>query len=234
MNTIQNNLVSIHRQIQIACERCSRKPKEVKLLLATKTVEPNRIIEAISFGETIIGENKVQEAVSKYPSILHLPVEKHFIGNLQTNKVKQILEITDVIQSVDRMSLVKELDKQLTKLSKTMNILVQVNSSYEDTKSGVKPEETISFIKEVSQYPTLHIKGLMTIGANSEDEAKVRKSFSLVKDLSVEISKLGFSNVSMDVLSMGMSSDLSIAIEEGSTMIRVGSAIFGERRMDNG
>jgi PLP dependent protein len=229
MSTIQNNLASIHHQIEAACKKCGRETNEVKLLLATKTVEPNQIIEAVSLGETIIGENKVQEAVSKYPSIQQLSVEKHFIGNLQTNKVKQIIEITDVIQSVDRISLVKELDKQLTKLSKTMDILVQVNSSYEDTKSGVRPEETISFIKEVAQYQTLNIKGLMTIGANSEKEVLVRKSFSMIKELSLEISTLGLRNVSMDILSMGMSSDLSIAIEEGSTMVRVGSAIFGKR-----
>lgn len=227
---IQEQIQKIRARIDAACIRASRDPSEVRLMLVTKTVPVERIQYALNAGQMLIGENKVQEALQKLDLIEHHPgLDYQFIGSLQTNKVKDVLRFATCVQSVDRMRLARALDQQLQKEGRILDILIQVNTSYEESKFGVTPEEAIPLIKEVADIKTLNIKGLMTIGLFSEDEEKVRACFRKLKQIQLEVQSLALPGVQMDVLSMGMSGDLDIAIEEGSTMIRVGTAIFGQR-----
>lgn len=229
MQDIKSNLTTIHARIEKACRKAGRKKEEVKLLLATKTVPAERILIAGECGENLIGENRVQEAVEKLEAIEHFPFERHFIGHLQSNKVKDILKYAHTIQSIDRLSIAEKLENHLQKEGRSINVLIQVNSSYEESKFGMEPEKAIELLRSVSKLSCLRIKGLMTIGANTEEETLIRKSFQIIKNLQKQIIKEGIEGVSMDILSMGMSSDLELAIEEGSSLIRVGSAVFGNR-----
>lgn len=224
------NLSVIRKRIKVTCNRCGRNPDDVKLLLATKTVAAEKIEIVLKAGENIIGENKVQELKSKYEFLKTTDAAIHFIGHLQTNKIKEVLKYANCIQSIDRMGLVYALDKQLQALGKSMDILLQVNTSFEESKFGIAPDETFAFAKEVSGFDTLKIKGLMTIGLFSAEQEKVRKCFRLLNNLKYEIVEMNLPNTEMDILSMGMSGDLEAAIEEGSTMVRVGTAIFGQRK----
>lgn len=230
MQDIKKNLQIINDRISQACEKSGRSRDEVKLLLATKTVSAERIKIALDTGYTLIAENKVQELKEKFDELQSIPHTAHFIGHLQSNKVKEIIRYeVDCLQSVDRMSLVKKLQKRLEFEDKTMEVLIQVNTSYEESKFGVKPVDTLDFVKKVAKYDRLKIKGLMTIGLFSAESEKIRKCFKLLKSLQQEIVELEIPNVEMKELSMGMSGDLEIAIEEGATIVRVGTAIFGER-----
>lgn len=230
MNDIAQNIATIKERMRKACEACGRNPEEVKLLLATKTVPPSVIIEAIKSGETLIGENKVQELKTKFEELKGVPHTKHFIGHLQTNKIKEILK-TEVkcIQSLDRWDLAEKLQQRLEYEEKTMEVLIQVNTSQEESKFGLEPSEVLDFVKKVAVLDRLKIKGLMTIGLFSADTEEVRKCFKILKNLQQEIVAENIPNVEMKELSMGMSGDLETAIEEGSTIIRVGTAIFGQR-----
>lgn len=229
--TIAENISKIKKRIDYACKHSGRNTNEIKLLLATKTVSSQRIKEAFLCGATLIAENKVQEVKEKYEALKELSFEQHFIGHLQTNKVKEILKYNiSCIQTIDRIGLVEKLHNQLVLENKTMDVLIQVNTSNEESKFGVRPEEVIGFIKKVSEFKTVKIKGLMTIGLFSSDFEKVRACFKLLKSLKQEVIVAQLPNVEMKELSMGMSGDLEIAIEEGATIIRVGTAIFGERQ----
>lgn len=229
-NTIIENLNIILNRIKNACEKSGRNPQEVKLLMATKTVSPEDIKIALSTGQTLIAENKVQELKDKYEALKDTPHTSHFIGHLQTNKVKDVVKYgVSCVQSVDRLELAEKLHQRLQQENKTMEVLIQVNTSAEESKFGVSPEETLDLVKQVSQLDTLKIKGLMTIGLFSSDENKVRTCFQLLKDIQQKIIAENIPNVEMQELSMGMSGDLEIAIAEGATIIRVGTAIFGER-----
>nr|WP_154200209.1 YggS family pyridoxal phosphate-dependent enzyme [Ancylomarina sp. 16SWW S1-10-2] len=200
-------------------------------MLATKTVEPERIKEAFKCGETLIAENKVQEIKQKFEGLKNFSHEQHFIGHLQTNKIKEILKYNiSCIQTIDRMSLAEKLHNRLTLENKTMDVLIQINTSNEESKFGYAPSESLNFVKEVAKFKTLKIKGLMTIGLFSSDKEKVRACFKLLKSIQQDIINAQIPNVEMNELSMGMSGDLEIAIEEGATIIRVGTAIFGERQ----
>lgn len=227
--TIIHNLRTIHQRIQFACKRSGRDPKEVKLLLATKTVDSSRIKFALEQGETLIGENKVQELDSKCEAIAGFKPEVHFIGHLQTNKVKDVIKCASCIESIDRIKLANKLNERLSFENKTINVHIQVNTSYEDSKFGVSPEKSLELLREVSKLENIHIKGLMTIGLFSSDPEKVRKCFRLLKNIQKEAMALDLPGVSLKELSMGMSGDLEIAIEEGATIVRVGTAIFGKR-----
>lgn len=229
MNNINDNLENVHARIKSACKSTNRNIEDVRLLLATKTVDTDRIKIALDCGETLIGENKVQELRDKYEQLLNYDIEKHFIGYLQTNKIKDVLKYATCIQSVDRIDLVQKLDKRLMYEGRAIDIFIQVNTSYEKSKFGVLPEEAINLVKETSCYDTLRIKGLMTIGLLSSDNESVRKCFKLLKSLQEQIIEKNIEGVSMDDLSMGMSGDFETAIEEGATIIRVGSDIFGNR-----
>lgn len=229
MDTIKNNLSIIHQRIKKACEKVNREANDVRLLLATKTVPADRIALALECGETLLGENKVQELKEKDPILYQYNCEKHYIGHLQTNKIKEVLRYVTCIESIDRLDLVQKLDQRLQFEGRSMDILIQVNTSYEDSKFGLDPVSVVPFIKEVSKYETLNIKGLMTIGLFSAEEAKVRKCFRLLKNIQQQVIEENILNVDMTELSMGMSGDLEVAIEEGATIVRVGTAIFGER-----
>ncbi|HLS11930.1 MAG TPA: YggS family pyridoxal phosphate-dependent enzyme [Flavobacteriaceae bacterium] len=224
------NIEAIEQRIVEACIKSGRKPEDVKLLLATKTVSAERIRTVINQGYTLIGENKIQEAMAKQEVLKELPIEWHFIGHLQTNKVKFITQFTDVVQSIDRLRLASKLQNRLVyDKRKSMDVFIQVNTSFEASKFGVPPEKALELIKQVSELPRLNIKGLMTIGILSSKDDKVRDCFKLLKEIQLKAQELSLPNASFDELSMGMSNDLELAIEEGSTMIRVGTAIFGKR-----
>ncbi|MDM1396116.1 YggS family pyridoxal phosphate-dependent enzyme [Myroides odoratimimus] len=227
---IKDNLASIEKRITAACVHSGRSRDEVQLLLATKTVDADRIKMAIEEGYPLIGENKVQELRDKYEGIGTDNCTRHFIGHLQTNKIKDILKYgVTCIESIDRISVVEKLQQLLERDDRTIDVLIQVNTSDEDSKFGVAPEAAIDFIKEVATYDRLHIKGLMTIGLFSAEESLVRPCFKILKKVQQETIALQLPNVEMKELSMGMSHDLEIAIEEGATIVRVGTAIFGER-----
>ena len=227
---IIHNLNVILKRIENACINAGRNPKEVKLLMATKTVSTDRIKIALQTGQTLIAENKVQEVKEKYEDLKNIPHTSHFIGHLQTNKIKDILKYrVQCVQSVDRLDLAEKLHQKLLAEEREMDILIQVNTSNEESKFGVSPENTLDLVKEISTLSTLKIKGLMTIGLFSSDEERVRTCFQLLKSLQQKITNLNLPNVEMKELSMGMSGDLEIAIQEGATIVRVGTAIFGER-----
>ncbi|MBS4207292.1 YggS family pyridoxal phosphate-dependent enzyme [Bacillus sp. FJAT-50079] len=227
---IGDNLQQIRKRINLACQSVGRKPEEIKLLLATKTVTVEKIKQALDAGETLIGENKVQELQQKYPLLQEDDrAEWHFIGHLQTNKVRSVLKYATCIHSVDRLKLGKELHKQLTKENRQLDILVQVNTSYEESKFGIAPNETLNLIEQLTELDTLNLKGLMTIGKLTTDVKETRKCFRLLKSIQQQVIQQNFAGVEMDILSMGMSNDFEVAIEEGATLVRVGTAIFGER-----
>lgn len=227
---IQENIKYILQRIEKACIANNRDPQEVQLLLATKTVPAARIRLAIEAGQTLLGENKIQEIKEKYDDLLDLKPTNHFIGHLQTNKIKDILKYdVTCIHSIDRLDLATKLHQRLTSKNKTMEVLIQVNTSNEESKFGIAPEDALALIQEVAQLDTLRIKGLMTIGLFSADEAQIRPCFQLLKNIQQQAKELHLPNVEMKELSMGMSGDLEIAIAEGATIVRVGTAIFGER-----
>ena len=228
--SIVENLKIILERIESACHKSNRNPDEVRLLLATKTVSAENIKIAIKAGQTLIAENKVQEVKEKYESLKSIPHESHFIGNLQSNKIKDLLKCDiSCVQSLDRLDLAKKLHQRLLFENKTIEVLIQVNSSNEESKFGVHPGQAIELIQQVSKLETLKIKGLMTIGLFSAETEKVRKCFQLLKEIQEKVISLNIPNVDMKELSMGMSGDLETAIEEGSTIVRVGTAIFGQR-----
>ena len=226
MSFIIENIVNIKSRIRAAAENSGRNPNEIKLLLATKTVLAQNIITAIESGETLIGENKIQELKGKYEELKNTPHQTNFIGHLQTNKIKEVIKYADCIQSVDRLELAEKLQKRLEFENRTLDVFIQVNTSYEASKYGISPENALTFAHQIKQLDRLNIKGLMTIGLFSAETKKIRKCFKLLKNIQ---SQLLEKELPVHDLSMGMSNDLETAIEEGSTIIRVGTAIFGKR-----
>ncbi|MNK53767.1 hypothetical protein D3C87_727360 [compost metagenome] len=228
-NDIIFNLNKVHQRIENACKVVGRNPEDVQLLLATKTVPAEKIRVAIEAGETLMGENKMQELRDKNDILQNLPVERHFIGHLQTNKVKDVLKYVTCIQSLDRMNLAEELHKQLLNQNRKLDVFVQVNTSYEESKFGLPPETVLSFIKKIKTYETLNIKGLMTIGLLDVEKEKMIPSLRLLRTIRDEIYSEGIEGLQNLKLSMGMSQDLELAIAEGSNMVRIGTSIFGNR-----
>lgn len=229
-NTILENLKVIEDKIRACCHLNDRDPKEVKLLLATKTVPPNRIKTALLAGYTLIAENKVQELRDKYDDLKNIPHTNHFIGHLQTNKIKYILQ-HDVtcVQSIDRFDLAQKINQRLQLENRTIDILIQVNTSMEESKFGISPDKAIDLIRQIAILKNVKIKGLMTIGLFSAEEDKIRACFRLLKNLQQDIIKAEIPDVEMTELSMGMSGDYEIAIAEGATIVRIGTAVFGKR-----
>ncbi|MBL7682019.1 MAG: YggS family pyridoxal phosphate-dependent enzyme [Flavipsychrobacter sp.] len=213
----------------MACTCTGRDIAEVKLLLATKTVSIPDIQEALSCGIGLVGENKVQELAAKQPLLKQEGASFHFIGHLQTNKVKDVLKYADCIQSVDRLDLAKKLHERLCFENRTMDIMLQVNTSAEATKFGVHPGALADFAKQVAVFDTLKVKGLMTIGLFDAEQARVRNCFRTLRVLKERLQQYNLPGFDMQELSMGMSNDLETAIDEGATIIRVGTAIFGKR-----
>ena len=225
---IRENVQFARNKIAEACRRSGRKSEEIELVAITKTVDVEQINEAIEAGIRVVGENRVQEAWRKFQEVGE-KVHWHMVGHLQTNKVKRVLQFADMIHSVDSVYLAREIQTQAKKLERTIEILIQVNTSGEESKFGLEPEATIGAIEEVSTLPNLTIKGLMTIGAFLPNPEDVRPCFKLLHDLKDRVNERGITSVEIGTLSMGMTNDYEIAIEEGSTMVRVGTAIFGER-----
>jgi pyridoxal phosphate enzyme (YggS family) len=226
---IISNLKLVHDRIENACILSGRNKSDVQLLLATKTVPADNIRIAIETGETLIGENKMQELRDKDSVLKELHIERHFIGHLQTNKIKDVLKYVTCIQSLDRLSLAQELDKQLQKQGKNIDVFVQVNTSYEESKFGLAPNDVIPFIKGIKKYDTLKIKGLMTIGLLDVQKEKMQPSLRLLREIRDNIYAEEIENQTKLLLSMGMSQDLELAIAEGSNMVRIGTSIFGNR-----
>ena len=223
------NLKQVHDRIENACKVSGRNPSDVQLLLATKTVPASKIRIAIEAGEYLIGENKMQEFRDKDGDLKDLQIERHFIGHLQTNKIKDILKYVTCIQSLDQLNLAQELHKQLQKENRTIDVFIQVNTSFEESKFGLAPAEVIPFIKEIKKYETLKIKGLMTIGLLDVEKEKMLPSLRLLRQIRNEIYAEQLENIIDLKLSMGMSQDLELAIAEGSNLVRIGTSIFGNR-----
>lgn len=229
MINIKNNIEKVRKVINESANNVNRDSKDITLLAVTKTVDIDKVLEAINYGITDIGENKPQELVRKY-EVIGNKVRWHLIGSLQTNKVKYIIDKVYMIHSLDRLSLCEEIQKRAKQISKTISCLVQVNIAKEESKHGLDEEYVVNFIRDVSdKYENIHIRGLMTMAPFTEDKDKIRDVFKKLNNLSIEIDNLNIPNVSMDYISMGMSNDYNIAIEEGSNIVRVGTSIFGKR-----
>ncbi|MBU5612704.1 YggS family pyridoxal phosphate-dependent enzyme [Geomonas azotofigens] len=229
MGEIEEHLREIRERIARAATRAGRDPETVRLVAVSKTKPAAAIAEAFACGQVIFGENYVQELVAKQPE-LPAEISWHFIGSLQSNKVRQIAGKVDLVHSVDRPSLAREIDRQWGALGKVCDILVQVNISREQTKGGTSSEELLGLVREVAQLPHLKVKGLMTMPPFFDDPEGARPYFRKLRELSDEVREAAIPGVEMRELSMGMSGDFEAAIEEGATLVRVGSALFGERQ----
>lgn len=225
--SIKENIDIVNEKIQNSLDKVGRDDK-VNLIVVTKTIDIDRINEAIEAGATDIAENKVQELRTKLDEI-QTDVNFHMIGHLQTNKVKYIFDRVKLIHSLDRMSLTKEIDKRARKLGISVETLIQVNVAEEESKFGLKVDEVLPFIEKTLNYPNVKIKGLMTMAPFTAEEKVIREVFRKMVDLKEKIKQQNYKELSMDYLSMGMTNDYEIAIEEGSNMVRVGTAIFGKR-----
>jgi len=227
---LNRNIEIIREKINKAALKVNRDPKDIKLLAVTKTRTIETIEEALLNNIEFIGENKVQEAENKLPSLKGKFKEFHFIGHLQSNKINKLMELKPtLIHSIDKFSTANKLNNYLKQNSITQDILIEVNTSGEDSKFGVKPADTLAFIKSASQLENINIKGLMTISMFTDDKEIIRSSFTKLRNLFEEIRTLQITNIEMKFLSMGMTNDFEIAIEEGSNIVRIGTALFGAR-----
>jgi PLP dependent protein len=229
MSSVAENLSKINGQIRAACSRTGRDPAGVSLIGVTKTVPVNRIREGIEAGIKILGENYVQEAVSKMRALSDLAVSWHFIGHLQSNKARVALEAFACIQTLDRESLARELNRFALKAERRMPVLIQVNTGYEESKSGLAPEGLFAFFDMVSSLEGLDARGLMALPPYYDDPEAVRPHFRHVRELLDRLRDRASRPEMLFELSMGMSHDFETAIEEGATMVRVGTALFGAR-----
>ena len=229
LSDVEYNYKLINERIAEAAQKAGKSREDITFLAATKTVEPEVINHAISLGLDHIGENKVQELLSKYDSYNLEKCSLQFIGHLQTNKVKQIVDKVDLIQSVDSVKLANEIAKQSKKLNKTTDILVEVNIGREENKSGVYPENLEELLCEISKMEGISVKGLMTIPPICDNKHKISKYFNNMHNIFIDISQKKLDNISMTILSMGMSADYYEAILEGANMVRIGSSLFGAR-----
>lgn len=232
MNQIKDNIEEIEARIQAAVERSGRKREDVLLLAVSKTIEVERIKEAVNCQLTSLGENKVQEIMDKYDA-MGGEVQWHLIGHLQTNKVKYIIDKVTLIHSVDSLKLAQEIDKRAAQKGVTANILIEVNVADEQSKFGVRPEDTQKLVEEISHLKNVCVKGLMTVAPYVENPEENRQYFRRMYQLLVDINAKNMNNINMTTLSMGMTGDFEVAIEEGATIVRVGTGIFGERYYPN-
>ena len=228
MNTIRDHLNEVRENIQKACEKAGRSPQEVTLIAVSKTKPLFMLEEAYEAGARDFGENKVQEILEKHPKMPE-DARFHMIGHLQRNKVKQVLPHAVLIHSVDSYRLAEQISQEAGKLGITAKILLEVNVAKEESKFGMMPEDVEEMAGQIAALPHLQIEGLMTIAPFVDDPGKNRPVFRKLYQLSVDIKKKNIDNVNMGVLSMGMTGDYQVAVEEGSTMIRVGTGIFGAR-----
>jgi len=226
---IRNNLDKVRERINNAALRSGRRPEDILLVAVSKTVGAEAIETAIEEKILDFGENRVQELLKKY-DIFKEGCNWHLIGRLQTNKVKYIIDKVTMIHSLDRPELAEEIQKRAMACNRTVDVLIQVNVSGEETKAGISPEEVYDFAVKMSRYPNIRVKGLMTIAPYTEDPESVRWIFRRLKNISVDIGRENIDNIDMQYLSMGMSHDFEVAVEEGANIVRIGSSIFGERQ----
>ena len=226
---IEDNLKEVNEKIEGACQRSQRNRESVTLIAVSKTKPVPLLMEAYEEGCREFGENKVQELVEKYEA-MPKDIKWHMIGHLQRNKVKYIVDKAALIHSVDSLKLAEEISKEAVKKQVEVSILIEVNIAGEDTKFGVSPRETEGLVRAVSTLPGIRVKGLMAIAPYVENPEDNRKYFASLKQLSVDINCKNIDNVNMNVLSMGMTGDYMVAVEEGATMVRIGTGIFGERQ----
>ena len=225
---LKDQLQEVEKRIQAACDRAGRKREEVTLIAVSKTKPVETLQEAYELGVRIFGENKVQELTAKYEA-LPKDIHWHMIGHLQTNKVKYIIDKAELIHSVDSLKLAETIEKEAAKHDLIADILVEVNVAEEESKFGMKMEEVIPFVEKVSAFPHVRVRGLMTIAPFVEDPEENRSIFADLHKLYIDIKKKNHDNDTVSVLSMGMTNDYEVAIEEGATMVRVGTGIFGAR-----
>ena len=225
---VAENLAQIQKNIEESCKEINRDPGEVTLIAVSKTKPVEMLKEAYDAGARVFGENKVQEIVDKYDQ-MPSDVKWHMIGHLQRNKVKYIVDKVAMIHSVDSVRLAETIEKEASKKDVTVPILIEVNVAQEESKFGLKPEEVLPFIEEIAGFSHIQIKGLMTIAPYVENAEENREIFRELKKLSVDIEAKNINNVTMSVLSMGMTGDYMVAVQEGATMVRVGTGIFGAR-----
>lgn len=225
---IKDNYESVLDQIEQAAQRSGRSRKDITLIAVSKTVSADRIRELTTLGVADLGENRVQEICEKYDSF-DKNIRWHLIGQLQTNKVKYIIDKVSMIHSVDRLELAQEIQKRALKAGRIMDVLVEVNISGEETKSGIAPVQAIDFVGKLSEMSNIRVKGLMTVAPFFANNNETRPIFKGLRKLAVDIDNENIHNINMDFLSMGMSNDFTVAIEEGSNMVRVGTKLFGKR-----
>lgn len=228
---IKENIDIIRNNIYLSCKKAGRSPDNIILMAVTKTIDTSRMLEAYNAGIKIFGENKVQEIREKYP-VIGDKVSWHMIGTLQTNKVKYIIDKVDLIHSVDNIKLAEEINKRAAAINKIQNILVEVNIGMENTKGGISPDATLEFIKDISNLKNIHIQGLMAIAPFTDDKEKTRPYFRKMFELFNLIKLKKIPNTEAKFLSMGMTNDYMIALEEGANIIRIGTGIFGKRNYE--
>lgn len=225
---IKENVAEVEARIQVACKRAGRRREEVTLIAVSKTKPVRDIYEVMETGIKDFGENKVQEMCDKM-EMIQQPLNWHMIGHLQRNKVKYIVDKATLIHSVDSLRLAQQISQEAQKKSVESNILIEVNVAEEESKFGLSTAEVIQMVEEISKLPSVHIKGLMTVAPFTDNPEENRPYFRNLKQLAVDIAEKNIDNVTMSVLSMGMTGDYEVAIEEGATMVRVGTGIFGAR-----
>ena len=228
MSVAENLKVIMHR-IAAAAKRAGRDPSSVRLVVVTKTVDVDRIRDAVASGAVILGENRVQEAGKKIEALGRI-ASWHLIGHLQTNKTKYAVKLFDLIHSVDALELAAEIDLQAAKIGKVQDILIEVNIAGEASKAGMAVKGAPALVRDAAKFKNISVRGLMTMPPYSENPEESRPYFSVLRELAETIAKENIPTVSMQELSMGMSGDFEVAIEEGATLVRVGTAIFGDRR----
>ena len=216
-------------KIKKSAENSGRDPSEIRLMAVTKTVAPEKINEAIKAGCDLLGENKVQELLEKYERY-DKSAEIHFIGRLQTNKVKYIVDKVSMIESVDSLKLAEEIERRCSKINKVMDILLEVNIADEESKGGFSAEEVVGISEKIGDFPHLRLRGLMTIGRFGAEIEETRQYFKKMRHLLVDIKAKNIDNIYINILSMGMSADYELAVSEGATIVRVGQGLFGARK----
>lgn len=227
--SITQNLELVKAKINASCHKSGRKREDVTLIAVSKTKPTEDILEIFGCGQNIFGENKVQELKKKSEILSSYDIHWHMIGHLQLNKVKYLMGVVDMIHSVDSLKLAREIDKQSARHGLITDILCEVNVSGEESKFGLDIEKVPEFVKSISSLSNIRLKGLMTVAPYTDNPETNRPFFKTLKDIMDEINKKGIKDIKMDTLSMGMTKDYEVAIEEGATMVRIGTAIFGER-----
>jgi pyridoxal phosphate enzyme (YggS family) len=227
---LKKRLENVIARVSKAAVECGRDPESIRLVAVSKTMAINTVEQAIRAGATILGENFIQESREKIDALSSYPVSWHFIGHLQTNKAKYAVKLFDLIHSVDSLKLATELDKRAKKINKIQQVLLQVNISKESSKSGVSASNAIALIKDINGLENLSVKGLMAMPPFFNDVEKVRPYYTALRNLRDQIRKEAIANISMEELSMGMTGDFEVAIKEGATLVRIGTAIFGKRK----